>query len=192
MRTRAERALNRTPSRHSARNRPPPRSRSGRWPRAPPYRRFQRLGAAHADRRHAEIVRGRLAIVLRPAARCRRAGTARRICLTLISASQRSSSTTIGSVEPEPLGGRDLAAGHLEAAVADQADDRQVGPRKLGRDRAGQAEAHRRPAVGDEEGLRRMRGPLAGDLVGMRADVERRARRRAAARGAPRRSRHAR
>ena len=44
--------------------------------------------------------------------------------------------------DAEPLGGCNLAARHLEAAVAEQTDHRRLGARKLGRDRARQAETH--------------------------------------------------
>ena len=68
--------------------------------------------------------------------------------------------------------GRDLAARHLEAAVADERDDRQIGPRELGRDRGGQAEAHGRPAVGDQKVFGACAAHCARDLVRVRADIE--------------------
>ena len=55
--------------------------------------------------------------------------------------------------DAQPLGGSDLTAGHLEAAVAQDTDHRQVGARELGRDRTRQPEAHGRPAIGDVKGL---------------------------------------
>src|SRR6478672_1561099 len=67
--------------------------------------------------------------------------------------------------DAEPLCGGDLTAGHLEAAVAQDTDDRQVRACELGRDRARQSKAHGRPAICDVKGLGRVRRPLAGDLV---------------------------
>ena len=90
-----------------------------------------------------------------------------------MSASQRSSSTTIGIVRPEPARDRDLAAGHLEAAVADEADDRHdpaapASPRS--------PPAARSPSTDQPLVMRKLRGacarPLARDLVGVRADIE--------------------
>ena len=92
------------------------------------YRGFERVGAARAHCRHAEIMCGRLAISF-VCSSVPYSGNCRLICLTLMSASQRSSSTTTGSVSPR----------RLAVATSPQVIWKQPSPRRHTTGRSGRA-----------------------------------------------------
>ena len=90
-----------------------------------------------------------------------------------MSASQRSSSTTTGSDSPSrraTASSPHVIWKHPSPMIA---DDGKIEQRQLRRDCRRQPEAHRRPAVGEQERARREGRPLARDLVRMRAHIER-------------------
>ena len=103
---------------------------------------FQRMRAMHADGRHAEIVRRRFPIILV----LQFGAVEGELAADLLDLDEREPAVVEHhdrDGEPLPLCYRDFPAGHLEAAVADQASDGQVGAREFRRNRGRQAEAHR-------------------------------------------------
>ena len=84
--------------------------------------------------------------------------------------------------QPLERRGRELLAGHLEAAVAVDADDRRVGPRRLRADRGRHAVAHRpEPARGDERARPVADGGTASPTSGAGRRRSSRSRRRGSA-----------